>query len=122
MTEHHAKLTGAVGDLSKVLDELVPRVIGLETVVLDANGTAMRQYRVPFRSLFVDSQSAKVLTVAGMPLQTSAPTAGPGVGFVRIGGAAVLNMRAYQWSIYGGNPGELVTVTVYGMPLPPYVK
>lgn len=119
MTEHHAKLYGAVGDLSKLLDELAPKVIGMETVVLDSNGTASRQFRVPFRSLFVDSQSTKLLTVAGMPMQTAAPLAGPGIAYVRIGGAAVCNIRAYQWSIWGGVAGELVTVTVFSQPQAP---
>lgn len=117
--QHHAHLIAAVGDLSKVLDELVPRVVGQETIALDANGTATRQFRVPFRSVYVESQSAQVLTVAGMPMQTSPPGTGPGIAHVRPGGAAVANIRAYQWSIWGGTPGDLVTVTVFGHPQPP---
>jgi hypothetical protein len=122
MTEHHKALHGAVGDLTKLVDELAPKVIGMETVALDANGTASRQFRVPFQSLFVDSQSAHVLTVAGMPLQTSAPNMGPGIAYIRIGGAAVCNIRSYNWSIWGGAAGELVTVTVFSRPQPPWCK
>lgn len=120
--EAHRKLAGAVGDLGKLLDDLTPRVIGVQTVVLDAGGTAAVQYRVPFRAISVDSQSAHVLTVANMPLQSAAPASGPGVAFVRAGGFSVINFRAYQWSIYGGAAGELVTVTAFAGPQPPTAR
>lgn len=119
-SEVHGRLTGAVGDLSRVLDELVPRVVGQETVELDANGMFSRQFRVPFRALFVDSLSEAVLTVSNGTPQSDVPGAGPGVAFVRAQGSAVINFRAYQWSIYGGAPGDLVTVTAFGNPQPPY--
>lgn len=106
-----------IGDLGTLLDELAPRVISTETVVLDANGTATRQYRVPFRSLGVDYFGATTLTVAAAPLAQFAPGPGPGVGKVGPGGFAVLNFRAYEWTVYG-NPGELVTITAYARPQP----
>jgi hypothetical protein len=120
--EHHKHLTGAIGDLSKLLDQLAPKVIGQETVVLDANGTATRQFRIPFRCLYVESQSAQLLTVAGMPMQTAPPHAGPGIAYVKAAGATVANIRAYQWSVWGGTQGDLVTVTVFSVPQPPFSR
>lgn len=122
MTEHYGKLHGAIGDLSKLLDELAPKVIGYETVALDANGQATRSYRVPFRAVYVESQSAHLLTVASSPVETDVPVFGPGVGYVKIGGASVLNMRAYTWAIWGGVANELVTVTVFSQPQPPFSR
>lgn len=115
-TEKTHRLTGVMGDLTKVLDRMAPTVIGVQTVILDANGCHTVQYRLPYASLFVDSQSAQLLTIANSPLQTGAPNAGPGVAFVRPGGNAIINFRAYQWSIYGGLPGDKVTVTAFAHP------
>jgi hypothetical protein len=115
----HDRLTAVIGDLSGALVKMAPRVIGVQTVVLDANGTAAGQYRLPYQSLFVDSFSASLLTIASMPLQSAAPNAGPGVALIRPGGAAVVNLRSYLWSVYGGTPGERVTVTAYANPQPP---
>lgn len=122
MSDHHAKTAGAIGDLSKLLDELAPKVIGYQTYALDANGTATGNYRVPFRALYVESQSIKLLTVASAPVETDTPTFGPGVGYVRIGGASVINLRGYTWAVWGGNAGELVTVTVFSQPQPPFSR
>jgi hypothetical protein len=113
------QLAGVIGDLSALVQRMAPTVIGVQTVALDANGTAAVSYRVPYQAITVDSQSAKVLTVANMPLQGAAPASGPGVAFVRIGGFAVQNFRGYAVSVYGGNQGELVTIAAYGTPLPP---
>ena len=122
LTESHRHVTAAVAGLSEALTELAPRIIAEETVMLDPNGAATRQYRVPFQCLYVESQSAKVLTVAGMSMQTAAPAAGTGVAYVRAGGATVANIRATVWSIWGGIPGDLVTVTVFSRPQPPYSR
>jgi len=119
LVDHHNEQVKALGDISGALQAMAPQVIGQITAVLDANGTANVQYRVPFASLFVDSFSAAVLTVAAAPLQSAAPNAGPGVALIRVGGYAVVNLRAYQWSIYGGAAGERVTVTAYSRPQPP---
>lgn len=115
----HERLVTVIGDLSGALVKMAPRVIGVQTVVLDALGTASGQYRLPYQSLFIDSFSASTLTVASMPLQSAAPNAGPGVALVRPGGAAVVNLRSYLWSVYGGTPGERVTITAYANPQPP---
>lgn len=122
LNDGHGHLVAAVGDLTRLLDQMTPTVVGQETVVLDAGGGAFRQFRVPFRALYVESQSTKLLTVANSTLQSAAPVAGPGVAFVNVGGAAVINFRAYQWSIYGGVAGELVTVTAFGTPMPPFSR
>lgn len=115
------QLAAAVGDLRGVLHALVPQVIGNQTVALDANGQAGGQFRLPYRCLVVDSQSAKVLTVANAPLGIQ-PGAGVGIGFVRVGGYSVLNIAGYTWAIYGGNAGELVTVAAYANPQQPYAR
>lgn len=125
-TERQAQLTltlhelaGAVGDMRALLDRLTPAVLGQETVQLDSNGQAARQYRVPFSALSVDYFGTGNLTVAAQALREGAPGPGPGVAKVGPGGFAVVNFRAYQWSLYGGNPGELVTVNAFGQPVPP---
>lgn len=58
------------------------------------------------------------VTVAASPLAELAPGPGVGVAVVRRGGFAVLNMRAYEWSMYG-TPGQLATVTAYASPQAP---
>ena len=116
----HAESIKAIGDLTRVLDEMIPKVIGQRTYVLDANGSTFDNYRVPFRSITVDSQSTKLLTIANSPLEGAAPGAGAGVAFVRIGGFVVVNFRGYAWSIYGGVAGELVTVAAYANPQVPH--
>ena len=121
MTESHRHVASAVTDLSALLTEIAPKVLGQESIVLDANGSATRQFRLPFQCVSVESQSAKVLTVAGGG-GSAAPTVGPGVAYVRANGATVANIRAYQWSIWGGNAGDLVTVTVFSRPQPPYSR
>lgn len=121
LTGHYHRMHAALGDMTRALHKLVPLVLGSETVVLDVNGQAAKQFRVPFKCITVDSQSAKVLTVEAAPLSTQ-PNAGPGVAFVRAGGFVVCNLTSYTWSIYGGNPGDLVTVTAYANPQPPYAR
>jgi hypothetical protein len=112
-----AELTKVIGDLGPLLDELAPGVIGTETVILDANGQATKQFRVPFRSLGVDYFGATILTVTAAPLAGAAPGPGPGVAKLAPGGFSVVNMRAYVASFYG-NPGDLITFTAYAKPQP----
>jgi|SRR5882724_2982317 len=112
------ELTKVIGDLGPLLDELAPGVIGTETLVLDSNGQAVKQFRIPFRSLGVDYFGATTLTVAAAPLASGAPGPGPGIGKIGPGGFAVLNMRAYVASFYG-LPGEVLTFTAYAKPQPP---
>lgn len=118
LAAHLGKLNEVLGGLGPLLDELAPGVIGTETVVLDGNGQAVRQFRVPFRSIAVDYWGAALLTVAAAPLAGAAPGPGPGVAKVGPGGFAVINVRAYQFSLYG-NPGEQVTFTALAKPQPP---
>lgn len=115
---HLDQLATVIGQLGPMLDELAPGVIATETVVLDANGQATRQFRIPFRSVAIDYWGAALLTVAAAPLAGAAPGPGPGVAKVGPGGFAVVNMRAYQFSLYG-NPGEQVTFTALAKPQPP---
>jgi hypothetical protein len=122
MIEHQSSAAGTLGDISRVLEQMAPRVVGLRTYVLDAFGTCGDQYRLPYRCITVMSQSAKLLTAFNQPIAESAPQAGPGVAYVRIGGYEVINFAGYAWSIYGGNAGELVTVTAYARPQQPYSR
>lgn len=109
------ELHKVIGDQAALLDRLVPKVLQTETIVLDANGTATRVYRVPFQSLGVDYFGTTTLTVTAAPLAAQAPGPGQGVGKVGPGGFAVLNFKAYAASFYG-NPGDVLTVTAYGRP------
>lgn len=119
LREQHAGYTRVLGDVSRLLGELAPAVLGTRTYKLDANGAATDQYRIPYRCIVIDSQSQAQLTAANMTLQSEAPGIGPGVGFVRPGGFAVHNFRGYSWSVYGGNPGDLIAVTAYATPQDP---
>lgn len=38
---------------------------------------------------------------------------------MRPGGHLNTNMKGYAWTLYGGNPGDLVTVQAFAKPLPP---
>lgn len=239
LLDAHHKLTAAVGDLTSLIDKITPGVIGVHTHVLDANGTAAGQFRVPFKSLHVDHHGASpttvtaagtvaapgagvqiagtnllaagtwritaqvaiagtpaaatdtgnmnlylfpanvhegiavpgiaggtgsltvtvtmpagggtasvfstgaatagtvytasitadpvdspasTLVVAAAPLQGAVTAAGPGVAALRRNGSAVVNFRAYQWSVYGGTAGDLVTVTAFAQPQPPNTR
>lgn len=115
------QLAGVMGDLTTALRSMVPTVLGSETLVLDANGTASRSYRLPFRSITVTSFSAQKLTVAPSPLQGAAPTLGPGVAIIAPTGYRVCNFSSYVWSIYGGTAGDQVVVEAFAQPQPPAV-
>jgi hypothetical protein len=112
-------VSAAMGDISGALLAMTPGVLSARTVALDGNGTAAGQERLPYRALAVSSYSARLLTIAAAPLAGSAPGPGPGVSQVQPGGFRVMNASAYAWSIYGGAPGELVTVEAFSRPQPP---
>lgn len=113
------ELGKAIGDLSNAIRTMVPKVLGTGIYILDANGQATDQYRLPYGCLSLISESANKLTVASSPPQTAAPGKGPGAGRVPANGFAVLNLSGHVWTIYGGIAGELVTVTAYAVPQPP---
>lgn len=114
-------LASVIGDLTTALRGMVPVVLGSETVVLDANGTASRSYRLPYRSISVTSFSAGKLTVASAPLGSGAPPLGPGIAVIAPQGYRVCNFSAYVWSIYGGTAGEQVVIEAFAEPQPPSV-
>jgi hypothetical protein len=122
LREAHGHTVRVLGDVGKLLDRMTPKIIEVRTIVLDANGCAHNGYHVPYKALCIDSGSAKLLTVANMTLQSEAPGQGPGIVFVRIGGTRVVNLAGYSWSIYGGNAGELVTVTAFANTQPEYAR
>jgi hypothetical protein len=112
------RIAAGLANLAKALGQLAPAVIDVSTVIIGADGTAAGQYRVPYKALTVDSQSAQLLTVANGPRST-APASGPGVAYVPAGKFRVLNLTGYAWTIYGGTPGDKVTVSAYASPQPP---
>jgi hypothetical protein len=117
--EQLAELGATIGDLRNAIQAMIPTVLSAETVLLDQFGTATRQYRVPFRSIAITSNSAATLTIAASPLGPAAPPSGPGVSLVGPKCFRICNMAGYTWSIYGGAPGDQVVVETYARPQPP---
>lgn len=111
---------GAIGDISTALQAMTPTaVLGEATYLLDSAGGAGDQYRIPFAALHVTSMSGSLLTVAASPRMTGAPRSGPGVALIPPGASRVCHMKGYAWSVYGGSPGEAVTVEAFTRPVPP---
>lgn len=112
-------LAAIIGDLTRTLDRLAPAgVLGTQTYVLDSSGQATEQYKVPFAALAVDSGSASTLTITNSPRST-APPSGPGVAIIKPRAFVLANLKGYAWTIYGGTPGELVTVQALSRPHAP---
>jgi hypothetical protein len=109
----------AMGDMTKALRAMVPVVVDVRTVVLDANGQAEADFRLPFRAVSVTSASASTLTLSPGPKTTAAPTSGPGVCVIPARSFQTFNCSGYTWSLYGGSPGDQVTVQAFGTPVPP---
>lgn len=109
----------AMGDLAGAIRSMVPIVLSAETWILDVNGQAGREYRVPFRSIAVWSFSAQQLTLTDAPKQTAPPTTGPGVARIPINGFKLTNFSSHAWTLSGGTPGDVVCVETYGLPMPP---
>lgn len=108
-----------VGDLSKAVDHFAPVVLGEATYVLDSNGQAAEVYRAQFQALNVISGSGNQLVIAADTKKGAAPGPGPGSAIVQPGGFSGVNMKGYAWTIYGGIPGDLVTVQALARPIPP---
>lgn len=114
------RYTAAIGDMTKLLEKLEPcKVLDTRTVQLDASGQATVQTRLPFAALHVTSMSENVLTITSATPQANAPANGPGVCIVGIRGQQTFNVAGYCWNIYGGNPGDLVTVQTFSKAMPP---
>jgi hypothetical protein len=106
-----------IGDLSRVLRHLAPTAVLAEgTYALNGAGQAADQYRAPYAALAVTSFSSQQLTISSSPPQASVPGPGPGSAIVPPRGFRVVNMSGYAWSLYGGEPGELVTVEAFTRP------
>ncbi len=114
-----AALAKTVGDLSGAVRRMVPVVLASRLVQLDSSGQAAGTDRVPFQALAITSFSANTLTVAAAPPGAGAPGPGPGVSQIPPRGFRVINAAANAWSVYGGNPGDLICVEEFGQPLPP---
>lgn len=111
------------GDWQKALENLAPSVvIGSATYQLDAAGQAVEQYRAPFAALAVTSGSAQQLIVSTGPRGVAAPGPGPGTAIVPNLGHVTVNLRGNAWSIYGGLPGDLVTVQAFSKPMVPVAE
>ena len=117
---YFAPMTEAIGDLSKALEHLAPSVvIGEGLYQLDAAGQAAEQYRAPFAALAVTSTSGFPLIIAAGPKGIAAPGPGPGSSVVPAYGPVSVNMKGNAWTLYGGAPGDLVTVQALARPVAP---
>lgn len=117
--EADAALYKAVGDMAAAVRWLTPSVLETSVAVLDANGQATKAFRVPFAALAVTSGSLKQLTVTAAAPAAAVPGPGPGAGQVPALGFAAHNLTGYAWTVYGGNPGDVITVSTFGRPIPP---
>lgn len=116
-------LAGAVGDLSDALRHMLKGTPTLQTAnyVVPASGVVTDTYNVPYAALAVISLSANPLVVTSTTPGTSAPGPGPGAFNVPVRGFAAVNIEGRVWSIYGGSPGDLITVTAFTKAVPPDV-
>lgn len=114
-----AEIVTAIGDLSGLLRQLAPRVLGAATYQLDARGQASDQYRLPFAAIAITSFSAQKLVLAAMPIQAAAPGNGPGITIVPPNAFRLVNLAGYTWSVYGGTQGDQICVEVLSRPQPP---
>lgn len=63
--------------------------------------------------------AAQPLTLAaGTPSGATAPTQGPGVAVVPAGKGGVFNLRGNSLTVWGGTPGDVVTVQAFTQPQP----
>ena len=83
--EAHAKTAAAVGDLTRLLDELAPRVLGVRTYALDANGMATDNVRVPYKALAVSHVPTGAVTSANAEGTQNAPAGGTTIAQVPLG-------------------------------------
>jgi hypothetical protein len=112
-------IVAAIGDLQQAIAAMSPAVLQTATYLLNAQGQAAEQFRVPYRALSVISLSNLPLTVSSAPLQASAPGPGAGAAVIPARGSATVNLSGNVLSVYGGSPGDVVTVTAYSRPMPP---
>lgn len=81
----HAKTAAAVGDLTRLLDELAPRVLGVRTYVLDGNGMATDNVRVPYKALAVSHVPIGTAVSASATGTQNAPAGGTTIAQVPLG-------------------------------------
>jgi hypothetical protein len=74
--EAHARTAAAVGDLAAMVDELAPRVLEVRTFVLDGNGQARSEERVPYRALAVSHIAKVAATTTNVTGSVTSPGAG----------------------------------------------
>lgn|GEM_PF-3199834 len=123
----HAGLAGpepdwpkAIGDLTDLLRKMLPgSVLGEDTYQLSVLGQAADQYKIPFAALAISSNSASQLFLTADTLKIGPPPSGPGVAVIPPRGFAVVNMKGYAWSVYGGSPGDQITIQAFTRPQPP---
>lgn len=116
-------LAGAVGDLSDALRHLLRGTPTLQTAsyVVGASGVVTDTYNVPYAALAVVSLSANPLVLTSAAPGPGSPGPGPGSANVPVRGFAAVNIEGRAWTLYGGNPGDLITVTAFTKPIPPDV-
>jgi hypothetical protein len=82
--EAHHKTAAAVGDLTKLLDELAPKVLGVRTFVLDGNGQATDNVRIPYRALAVSHIGAVATNTKTITGSVTSPAAGATIAQVAL--------------------------------------
>ena len=110
----------AIGDLSKVMRALSPAVLGSATYqVGPAGNPPTESYARRFEALTIASTSQQYLVLTSDTAKQSAPGSGPGVAIVPPRGFLVAHMTGHAWTVYGGLPGDQITMTAFTRPLPP---
>lgn len=98
---------------------LAPRSLAVELVVLDAAGTATRDYEVPFASVMVMNPTNTTITVyPGSAAGSTAPPSGPGVTPLAPGVAMTIPLIGRTLSVWGPASAS-VWIAPSPVPLPP---
>jgi len=110
------------GRLTETVSELHGLVINAclttETLILDADGRASRDWSVPYGSVAVHNAGADTLTIVNGTPAAAAPMSGVGVVVIPSGSAMTANMAGRSLSLYG-TAGACVVLSVFTRPQPP---
>lgn len=109
------RLTSAVSDLHGLV---VNECLVTETLILDASGTAFRDWSVPYGSVAVHNAGADPLTIVNGTPAGSPPRSGVGVVVIPSGAAVTANMAGRALSLYG-TAGAAIILSVFTRPQPP---
>jgi hypothetical protein len=107
------RLDGRVSELADLLNGgSVNKVLFVGTLLIGADGSVTRTFRVPFGSVSVANPNDAQLTVVNAPEQDPAhpPTSGLGVVIVGAGGDGTWPITGNVLTIYGPANGQVVLV------------